>query len=627
MANRKLKAKLNKFLCDVLIIGNGSAGLRAAIEAHDCGANVVIVSKSKRGDSHTVLATGGINAALGTLDPKDNWKIHAADTLCEGQLLADHESIKAMCKNAPQAIRELIEWGARFQREPNGRLTQRFFGAHSYRRTCFYGDETGKEIIRILMNQVHERRIKIMDGVYIPKLLDSNGEIIGAVGIDIKRKRFVAFVSKCVILAGGGYSHVYTISSSRDFENYGEGVALAYDIGADLIDMEMVQYRPTGMVWPNRAVGKLATESIRGEGGILLNSESERFMNNYNPQKMELGPRDEVARAIYNEIMSGRETKHGGVWLDITKMPKKKILERLPRMYKQFRKLAGIDISKQKMEVAPTAHYSMGGVKVDNKCRTKIKGLFAVGEVTGQLHGANRLGGNSLLETMVFGRIAGREAAMYSKHRHRKFVRSSSLSSSSSSSSSSTTIPSPPSSSSLSDLNSLIVNNTFDNFFVVNNANKIVHKIQKLMQENAGIIRDAGKLENALEEILELKDMYFAKNRKKANARLRKKKMMILSSSSLPKKINNSLVATLDLKSCLIVCEAIIRSALMRRESRGAHYRSDFPNRDDKNWLVNIHCVKDKKGVIRLFTRKVKERKKLLKCPHRTNKAEHHLLE
>src|SRR5918994_1404407 len=351
MVKRKLKAESNKFLCDVLIIGNGSAGLRAAIEAHDCGANVVIVSKSKRGDPHTVLATGGINAALGTMDPKDNWKIHAADTLCEGQFLANYESVKTMSKNAPQAIKELIEWGARFQREPDGRLTQRFFGAHSYRRTCFYGDETGKEIIRVLMNQVHNRKIKIMDAVYITKLHDSNGEITGAIGIDVKRKRLVAFISKCVILAGGGYSHVYTVSSSRDFENYGEGVALAYDAGADLIDMEMVQFHPTGMVWPKRAVGNLATESIRGEGGILLNSKGERFMNNYNLQKMELGPRDEVARAIYNEIIHGRGTKHGAIWLEITHLPKKKILERLPRIYKQFKKLAGIDISKQKMEV------------------------------------------------------------------------------------------------------------------------------------------------------------------------------------------------------------------------------------------------------------------------------------
>jgi succinate dehydrogenase / fumarate reductase, flavoprotein subunit len=360
------KTRLKKFLCDVLVIGNGSAGLRTAIEAHDCGANVIIISKSKRGDPHTVLATGGINAALGTMDPKDNWEIHAADTLREGQFLADYQGVITMCKNAPHAIEELIEWGARFQKEPDGRLTQRFFGAHSYRRTCFHGDQTGKEIIHVLMSQVHKRRIKMIDGIYIAKLLDHT-QTKSAVGIDFKRKRIVSFISKCIVLAGGGYSSVYAVTSSRTYENYGEGVALAYEAGAELVDMEMVQFHPTGMVWPRRAAGTLATESIRGEGGILLNSKGERFMQNYNPRKIELGPRDEVARAIYSEIIQGRGTKHGGVWLDITHLPKKKIKERLPRMYKQFRNLAGVNISKQKMEVAPTAHYSMGGVKVDNK--------------------------------------------------------------------------------------------------------------------------------------------------------------------------------------------------------------------------------------------------------------------
>src|SRR5215216_6944373 len=445
MAENK-KKKQSSRSCDVLIIGSGSAGLRAAIEAHDAGAHVLIISKSRKGDPHTVLARGGINAALGTMDPEDNWMIHAADTLREGEFLADYERVELLCKNAPAAVNELANWGARFHREKDGRLTQRFFGAHTYRRTVFYEDWTGQEIIRVLMEQVNQRKIKIIDNVYITKLLlksDSgddgvNGErpspllsssattqeeqvakeqeaVKGAFGVDIEKKEFVIFECNSLILAAGGYTRVYSVSSSRTFENYGEGIALAYEAGVDLVDMEMVQFHPTGMVWPEKAVGLLATEAIRGEGGNLLNSKGERFMKNYDPERMELGPRDVVARAVYNEIISGRGTEHGGVWLDVTHLRKEVIQDRLPTMYKQFQELDGIDISKEKMEVGPTAHYSMGGVVVDLKCRTKIKGLFAVGEVVSQIHGANRLGGNSLLDTIVFGKIAGEEAARLAK--------------------------------------------------------------------------------------------------------------------------------------------------------------------------------------------------------------------
>lgn len=321
------KEKPSKHSCDVLIIGGGSAGLRAAIEAHDAGAHVLIVNKSKKGDPHTLLARGGINAALGTMDPEDNWMIHAADTLREGELLADHERVEILCKNAPDAVNELVNWGARFHREKDGRLTQRFFGAHTYRRTVFYEDWTGEEIIRVLMDQVDQRRIEIIDNVYITKLLKSAGvnkeesageeiewdEVKGALGINIESQEILIFECKSLILATGGYTRVYSVSSSRIFENYGEGVALAYEAGVDLVDMEMVQFHPTGMVWPEKALGTLATEAIRGEGGILLNSKGERFMKNYYPERMELGPRDVVARANYNEIVNGRGTEHGGV--------------------------------------------------------------------------------------------------------------------------------------------------------------------------------------------------------------------------------------------------------------------------------------------------------------------------
>src|SRR5215204_6440050 len=586
-----MKKKQSNRSCDVLIIGGGSAGLRAAIEAHDVGAHVLIISKSGKGDPHTVLARGGINAALGTMDPEDNWMIHAADTLREGAFLADYERVEVLCKNAPGAVNELVNWGARFHREKDGRLTQRFFGAHTYRRTVFYKDWTGKEIIRVLMEQVQQRKIEIIDNIYVTKLLKSvnvNGEgpagekegegeeeeeeVKGAIGIDIEKKEIVIFECKSLILAAGGYTRVYSVSSSRIFENYGEGVALAYEAGADLVDMEMVQFHPTGMVWPEKALGTLATEAIRGEGGILLNSKGERFMKNYYPKRMELGPRDVVARANYNEIVAGRGTEHGGVWLDVTHLPKEKILDRLPTMYEQFKNIDGIDISKEKMEVGPTAHYSMGGAVVDIKCRTKIKGLFAVGEVMSQIHGANRLGGNSLLDTIVFGKIAGDHAARLAKEVGQRQNTEPSL------------------------LEQNVNNNNNqkefgDNgIFIVKEPIKFRNQIQQLMKLNAGIIREETRLQNGLKRILELKKQFYSKDN-------------IIKEFKID---DENVVLTWEVKSSLIACEAIIRSALMRQESRGAHFRSDYPNLDDEEWNVNIYCRKEG-GEMVLFKDSVKE--------------------
>jgi succinate dehydrogenase / fumarate reductase, flavoprotein subunit len=584
--------KQSNYSCDVLIIGGGSAGLRAAIGAHDAGANVIIISRSKRGDPHTTLARGGINAALGTMDPEDNWTIHALDTLREGEFIADYEKVEVLCKNAPDAIKELVNWGARFHIEKDGRLTQRFFGAHTYRRTVFYEDWTGLEIIRVLMEQVNKRKIKVIDNVYITKLLKSDDggddvnrerplsstatqeeevvkeEVIGAVGVDSENKEFVTFECKSLILAAGGYTRVYPVSSSRNFENYGEGVALAYEAGVDLVDMEMVQFHPTGMVWPEKGVGLLATEAIRGEGGILLNSKGERFMKNYDPERMELGPRDVVARSVYNEIISGRGTEHGGVWLDVTHLRKEVIQDRLPTMYKQFQELDGIDISKEKMEVGPTAHYSMGGVVVDIKCRTKIKGLFAVGEVVSQIHGANRLGGNSLLDTIVFGKIAGEEAARLAKQEVGDTKK--------------TGAPSPLQSN--IDNQKKGFNDDYGGIFVVREPINFRNDIQELMKQNAGIIREETRLQNGLKRILELKNEFYSKDN-------------IMEVFKIDDNNSENIVITWQVKSSLVACEAIIRSALMRQESRGAHYRSDFPKLDDERFKVNIYCRKKGKRV------------------------------
>ena len=601
------KKNITNHSCDVLIIGGGSAGLRAAIEAHDAGAHVLIISKSRRGDPHTVLARGGINAALGTMDPDDNWVIHAADTLREGEFLADYERVEVLCKNAPDAVNELINWGARFHREKDGRLTQRFFGAHTYRRTVFYEDWTGNEIIHVLMDQVDQRKIEIMENVYVTKLLESvhvNGRgpvseevewkwdrIKGALGINIENKEILIFECKSLILASGGYTRVYSVSSSRIFENYGEGVALAYEAGVDLVDMEMVQFHPTGMVWPEKSLGTLATEAIRGEGGILLNSKGERFMKNYYSERMELGPRDVVARANYNEIINGRGTEHSGVWLDITHLPKEEILNRLPTIYEQFKKINGIDISKEKMEVGPTAHYSMGGIVVDIKCKTRIRGLFAVGEVISQIHGANRLGGNSLLDTLVFGKIAGGEAARLAMEVQEKWKTREPLS----------------------------LRLTFndrkefeDGIYTVKEPVKFRNEIQELMNQNAGIIREETKLKNGLKRILKLKKEFYSKHN-------------ILKEFKIDDDdAENRIVSTWQVKSSLVVCEAIIRSALIRQESRGAHYRSDFPKIDKEKWNVNIYCRNGGREMV-LFKRNIKEIEgPLVDLLKSHNKPEHH---
>src|SRR6187200_2184603 len=630
------KQQQSNYTCDVLIIGGGSAGLRAAIEAHDVGANVTILSKSNKGDPHTTLARGGINAALGTMDPEDNWVIHAADTLREGEFLADYERVEILCKNAPDAINELVGWGARFHREKDGRLTQRFFGAHTYRRTVFYEDWTGQEIIRVLMDQVNQRKIKMIDNVYITELLletdgdDANRErsaaqpeeqvtnvqevkgreeIKGAFGIDIRKKEFVTFECTSLILAAGGYTRVYAVSSSRIFENYEEGISLAYEAGVDLVDMEMVQFHPTGMVWPEEAVGTLATEAIRGEGGILLNSKGERFMKNYDPERMELGPRDVVARANYNEIISGRGTEHGGVWLDVTHLRKEVIQERLTTMYEQFKKFDGIDISKEKMEVGPTAHYSMGGAVVDINCRTRVKGLFAVGEVISQIHGANRLGGNSLLDTLVFGKIAGDEAATLALQERKVNTEKTKE------------VSSQLKSSFVKQKNRYDDDYYCEGIFVVKEPIRFRSELQDLMMQNAGILREQSRLQNGLKRILELKNEFYS-NKHNIN----------LKESDIADDNNNTenIVLTWQVKSSLITCEAIIRSALMREESRGAHYRSDFPKINDEKWKVNIYCRNEgERGVgaseMALFKQNVKEIKEPLADLLIAHvKAEHH---
>ena len=408
-----MKNKINNLKIintDILIIGGGGAGLRAAIEAYDNrinNAKIIIVSKSLPGKAHTVMAEGGIAASLGDVDDKDNWKVHFSDTFKEGVYLGNYKMIEILVKEAPERVYELEKYGALFDRTKEGKIMQRAFGAHTYKRLCHIGDKTGMEIIRVLEDQVLKRNIEFLDELQITKIFKHENKIIGAIGLDLKSGNFILINCRAIILASGGCGRLYK-TTSNSLETTGDGLAMAYDIGCELIDMEMVQFHPTGMVYPLGVKGLLVTEGIRGEGGILLNNKNERFMKKYSPKRMELDARDVVARAIYNEIKIGNGTEHNGVYLDISHKGASFIKKKLPAMYEQFKEFADIDITKQKMEVGPTVHYHMGGIKTNpGTCETNINGLFAAGEVAGGLHGANRLGGNSLADILVFGRRAG----------------------------------------------------------------------------------------------------------------------------------------------------------------------------------------------------------------------------
>ena len=536
-----------------MVIGSGGAGLRAAIELHDNKVDVLVVGKCKKRDAHTILATGGINAALGNMDPKDIWQLHAADTIRDGSYINDTKGVELLCKNAPKAIEELSKWGAKFAREKNGKITQRFFGAATYRRACFVGDVTGKEILNVLVNQSLKRKIRFESEVYIFSLLTSNEKVNGAIGLNIKNGNILVFHAKIVVLAAGGHSRMFSRSSSRFWENNGDGVALAYGCNAKFMDMEMFQYHPTGMVYPPEAEGVLVTEAIRGEGGILTNSKGEHFMKKYDPERMELSARDIVARAIYMEVELGKGTKHGGVWLDISHKPKSYILKRLPKMYKQFKKYAKIDTSKQKMEVAPTAHYSMGGIYVEHSTgKTTIQNLFAIGEVTSGMHGGNRLGGNSLAEIIVFGRLTGQSIV-----KELKKVKSSPLDN--------TIIENKK-----QELESLLENTSGKNPIDVKK------DIQRMMWKYVGVVRDGKNLKMALDEL----EMY--------------KQIRLHTGRNL--KMNEKLIAALDIKNMLPTCEMIIKSALYRKESRGAHYRSDY-QKTLRRWKKNIICTPTNNGI------------------------------
>jgi succinate dehydrogenase / fumarate reductase flavoprotein subunit len=550
---RDMSSKFIKQETDVLIIGAGGAGMRAAISAFDSGSRVTILSKSLLGKAHTVMAEGGIAAALANVDSKDSWEVHFADTIEEGVYISNYRMAELLAKEAPERVRELEEYGALFDRTPDGLIMQRAFGAHTYIRLCHVGDRTGLEIIRTLEDQILHRDIQFFDELYVTKLLKEGERVVGAIGLKLNTGDFYVFNSKTVIVSTGGCGRIFKVTSNS-WESTGDGLGLAYEAGAELMDMEMIQFHPTGMVFPPGVKGLLVTEGVRGEGGILLNSQGERFMQRYSPKKMELDARDIVARANYAEIMAGRATPHGGVYLDITHKGADFIKRKLPSMYKQYMDFAGVDITREKMEVAPTVHYQMGGIRVDPETTaTNVPGLFASGEVASGLHGANRLGGNSLADILVFGKRSGDGASVYAKSVSMGKIDESDVSRE------------------IERVESLVGKEG-------TNPHSIASKLEDAMSEYVGIIRNEENLKKALGIIRELQDT--------------SKKSAVQGSL----KYNKGLLQVLELPSMLTAAEAIVRGAIERKESRGAHARNDYPKKNPE-MRKNIIYKKGESGM------------------------------
>ncbi len=566
---------------DVIVIGAGGAGLRAAIEASAQGASVGLVCKSLLGKAHTVMAEGGIAASLANVDPEDGWEVHFRDTMMGGQMLNNWRMAQLHAQEAPERVRELERWGAVFDRTKEGKILQRAFGGHTYKRLSHVGDRTGLEMIRTLQDRGVHQGLNVYMECTISRLLKDGDRIAGAFGYFREDGRYVLFKAKSVVLATGGVGRCYLVTSNS-WEYTGDGHGLAYLAGADLIDMEFVQFHPTGMVWPPGVRGILVTEGVRGEGGLLRNNTGERFMFKYLPESKkkdyaeteeeaqrwiedtvagrkttarrppELSTRDNVARSIYTEVKEGRGSPHGGVFLDISYQDSERVKKKLPSMYHQFKELADVDITAQPMEVGPTMHYIMGGVRVDaDTGQSKVPGLFAAGEVSGGMHGANRLGGNSLSDLVVFGRRAGLGAAEYAK-----------------------TVTSEPKISdqdvkqAVDELEAPLTRTDGVNPF------EIQRKLYEIMGTHVGIFREEKELETGIAKLQELKQEVRS------------------ASAGASKTYNPGWHMCIDLRNMMICSEAIARSALSRKESRGAHSRLDYPNMDEAHSKFNSSVFK-----------------------------------
>ena len=565
---------------DVVVIGAGGAGIRAAIECAQRGMNVGMISKSLLGKAHTVMAEGGMAAALGNVDSRDNWKIHFRDTMRGGKFLNQWRMAELHAKQAPDRVNELEDMGAVFDRTKDGLINQRNFGGHRYPRLAHVGDRTGLEMIRTLQDFcIHQGISTHMECIALD-LLTNDNSISGVVAYWRETGRFVIFKTKAIILATGGAGRAWSVTSNS-WEYSGDGSAMAYRAGAELMDLEFTQFHPTGMVWPPSVKGILVTEGVRGEGGVLLNNQNERFMFNYIPEKFaketadtieeaerwfsgdnearrppELLTRDVVAKAIMNEVKAGRGSEHGGVYLDIaSRRPAEYIKKKLPSMYHQFKELAEVDITRDPMEVGPTLHYCMGGVKVDHDTQeTNVSGLFACGECAAGLHGANRLGGNSLSDLLVFGKLAGEYASKYCEN-------------------SSQNTPNE------NDIIEIIRKNTdILNREDGSNPYFVHEEIQKIMDNHVGIVREAKELEEGIQKLEKIKDQL-------ANMK-----------ANPASQYNPGWNLAIDLNNMIITCEGVARAALLRNESRGGHTRLDYPEERNECMTFNTIIKKSEDG-------------------------------
>jgi succinate dehydrogenase / fumarate reductase flavoprotein subunit len=574
---------------DVLVIGAGGAGLRAAIEAANAGVSVGLICKSLLGKAHTVMAEGGMAAALAHNDDRDSWKVHFADTMRGGQYVNNWRMAEIHAKEAPERVRELEAWGAVFDRTADGRINQRNFGGHRYPRLAHVGDRTGLELIRTLQDHTTYLGVTVhMEHTIVDLILDDGG-IAGALGYDRKSGNFHVFAAKAVILATGGIGRAFQVTSNS-WEGTGDGHALAYRAGAELIDMEFVQFHPTGMVWPLSVKGILVTEGVRGEGGVLKNSEGRRFMfddipDNYKPQTAadaeegwrytqgdksarrppELLTRDHVARCIVREVKEGRGSPHGGVYLDIAWIKEKlanaeeHIKRKLPSMYHQFKQLADLDITKEPMEVGPTTHYVMGGVRVDADSQmSTVPGLFAAGECASGINGANRLGGNSLSDLIVFGKRAGEYAAVWAREH-----------------------PQPGLDDAAVARAQKVALDPFERGTGGENPYLVQQDLQLTMQNLVGIVRNEPEMQQALEKIAELK--------------ARAARVGVCGRRDY----HAGWHTALDLRNLLVVSEAVALSALERRESRGGHFRDDYPDKHEEFSKINV-MVKPVSGAMKV---------------------------
>ena len=577
---------------DVLVIGAGGAGLRAAIEASAAGVKVGLICKSLLGKAHTVMAEGGMAAAMGNVDDRDSWKVHFADTMRGGQYVNNWRMAELHAKEAPQRVHELEAWGAVFDRTKEGKISQRNFGGHRYPRLAHVGDRTGLELIRTLQDHGIHQGISVHMEYTIVSLLKDGDRVVGAFGYDRERGRFRIFKSKAVVVCTGGLGRAYAVTSNS-WEGTGDGVSLAYHAGAELLDMEFIQFHPTGMIWPPSVKGILVTESVRGEGGVLRNKDGKRFMyddvpENYRSQTStdpeegwrytqndktakrppELLTRDHVARCINREVKAGRGSPHGGVFLDISWIKEKipnspeHIKRKLPSMYHQFMQLANLDITKEPMEVGPTTHYAMGGIRVNGETQaTNVPGLFAAGECAAGLHGANRLGGNSLSDLIVFGKRAGEYAAKYAKENSAGKVNDAQIEAAYKEAIEPFERPASGGS---------------------EGPYQVQYDLQNMMQANVGIVRLQNEMEFALDGIQKLK--------------ARAAKVAVQGHLEY----NPGWHTAIDLKHLLTVSEAITLCSLDRKESRGGHFREDFPNKDPEAQKYNNVISKAADGSMKL---------------------------